>query len=120
VPEVKKPKVVRKKIKAYPLDGEMLHGTAKVMLDVIRVSPKGFVAHVRSGICHVGIHYQCTLTLTVSRLPVHSDGQVWKTYDGVDPKTRGVLRVVEVLFVKLADAERAKIRQFLSAIGQRE
>lgn len=118
--EPKRQKVIKKKIKAYPFDAEMIHGGAKVVMNVMRVTPKGFVAQVVNGICHVGIHYQCTLTLTGSRMPVVSEGQVWKTFDGLDPKTKGVQRMVEVLFVKLPDSERSKIHSFLTAIGQRE
>lgn len=116
----KKPAVVKKKIKAYPLEGELVHGASKVVLDVMRVSPKGIIAQVKSGICHVGVKYTVNLILNVSRVQVTSEGQVSRTYDGVHPKTRAISRMMELLFVKIPDTEVQKIRNFLAAIGQKE
>jgi hypothetical protein len=118
--ELKKRKIVRKKVSAYPLSGEMVHGTAKVVLSVVRVSVKGLVADVVSGICQVGVHYQCQFTLPTSAFAVHTQCQVSKTHDGIHPRTGKVARQVQVLFIKLADAEKNKIRNFLATIGQRE
>lgn len=113
-------KVVYKKVKAYPLDGEMSKGTSKVVIGVMRLMPKGFIAHVRSGIPHVGMIYSCVLTLPISGTVINADAKVFKTFDGIDPKTEKAQRMVEVLFIKLPDAENLKIRSFLSAIGQKE
>ncbi len=98
----------------------MVKGGVKVVLAIVRVSPKGLVAQIRSGICQVGIHYECQFTLPVSIYAVHANVQVYKTYDGVEAKTRKIQRIAEVLFVKLPDADQNKIRNFLTAIGQKE
>ena len=116
----KKKVVVRKKIKPYPIEGVMMKGTVKVVLAIIRISPKGLVAQIRSGICQVGIHYECQFSLPVSVYAVHAHVQVYKTYDGIESKTHKIQRLAEMLFVKLPDSDQNKIRGFLESIGQKE
>ena len=109
-----------KQVKPYPLEGELTKDTAKITLSIMRVGIKGLVAHVLSGICQVGVHYECQFTLPTALLAVHAHTQVYKTYDGVDPKTHKPERIVELLFVKLPEEEQKKIRTFLTSIGQWE
>ncbi len=98
----------------------MVKGTVKVVLAIVRVSPKGIVAQIRSGICQVGIHYECQFTLPVSVYAVHANVQVYKTYDGIESKTHKIQRIAEMLFIKLPDGDQNKIRNFLNAVGQKE
>lgn len=109
-----------KKVSPYPIEGEMVHGGTKVGLSILRIGVRGLVANVKSGICHVGVNYQCQFSLPTSSFAVHTEGQVFKTHDGINPKTGAVGRTVEVLFKNLPDGERSKIKTFLAKIGQKE
>lgn len=115
-------KVVKKKVSPYPFDGEMTHGTVKVLLSIERVSLKGLVARVKSGICHVGTHYQCQFWLPQSRAPVQVEGKVFKTFDrSIDPKdVKKIERLTEVLFIKMRDADQKAILSFMKAVGQKD
>lgn len=103
----------------YPLDGELVLGGVKLQLLVTRMNQKGMVALLKAGICHVGKHYQCHISLPTSNFPVQLEGQVFKTNDNVSTKTGKVERMVEVLFTKMGDAERARLGEFLSG-GKKE
>lgn len=101
--------------KLYPVDAELALGGAKIVLKILRLDPRGFVAQVISGLVHVGTHYQVTIQLPDSRIPMQVTGQAFKTNDGLNPKTHKVERFTEVLFIKLPEAERSRIRAFIAA-----
>jgi hypothetical protein len=42
-------------------------------------------------------------------------GQAFKTNDGLNPKTHKVERFTEVLFIKLPDTDRLRIKSFIAA-----
>lgn len=115
----KAPKVVRRKVKPYPIAGVLDKGGQKFELEIILLTPKGLIGKLKSGMCFVGVHYQCQFELPVSRIGVNTEVKVWKTYDkSLDPKQGLVERMVEVLFVKLNKTDKQNISSFLSAIGQ--
>jgi hypothetical protein len=97
------------------VDGEMVLGTSKIVLKILRLDPRGFVAQVVSGLVHVGTHYQVTIHLPDSRVPMQVTGQAFKTNDGLNPKTHKVERFTEVLFIKLPDTDRLRIKSFIAA-----
>ncbi len=113
---------VKKKVSPYPFAGEMTHGAVKVLLSIERVSPKGLIAHVVSGICHVGTHYQCQFWLPQGRDPVLVEGKVFKTFDrSTDPKDfKKIERLTEVLFLKLSEKDQKAILTFMRVVGQKD
>ncbi len=115
-------KVVKKKVSPYPFAGEMTHGAVKVVLSIERVSPRGMIAHVKSGICYVGTHYQCQFWLPQTRDPIQVEGKVFKTFDrSTDPKDlKKIERLTEVLFLKLKEADQKAIQSFMKAVGQKD
>lgn len=115
-------KGVKKKVSPYPFEGEMLHDGVKVSLSIQMVSPRGMIAQVTAGMCHVGTHYQCQFFLPQSRIPVHVEGKVFKTFDrSTDLKNiKSIERMTEVIFINMSDADRAKVATFMKTIGQKE
>ena len=115
-------KVVKKKVSPYPIDGEMIAGGTKILLSIVMVSQKGMVAQVKTGMCHVGVHYQCQFFLPTARGPVRVEGKVFKTFDrSTDPKNiKKIERITEVLFVKMTDEDKSKVSSFMKAIGQKD
>lgn len=120
--EVKKveKKVVRKKVSPYPFEAELFIGATKIQIDVLNLGLTGMVAHVKSGICFVGRHYSCKLSLPPSRIPLELEAQVFKTYDRAgDLKSIKANRMVELVFVNLKDNVKSAIKSFRSSIKQK-
>lgn len=110
----KQKKVVPAAPKLYPLDAEMVYGGAKIVIKILRLDPRGFVAQVVSGLVHVGTHYQCNIIFPESIVPMQVTGQAFKTNDGLNPKTHKVGRFTEVLFIKLPEEQLARIKAFIA------
>src|ERR1700712_86769 len=78
---------VKKKIRPYPFEGTIELNTVKRQLEVIYITPAGFIAKLKNCIISVGEHYQAVMELPVSHNFVNSPVRVIKTYDrAVDPK----------------------------------
>ncbi|MGE4131761.1 MAG: hypothetical protein AB7F86_08980 [Bdellovibrionales bacterium] len=107
-------------MKPYPIDAVMTKETAKVEMSIVMLNSRGFVAQVKTGIPYVGIHYQCQFEIPLSRVPIQTEVQVFKTFDKAqNAKGSAVERMTEVLFIGLKEEIKAKIDSFNQSIRQR-
>lgn len=121
LPSNKQPPTIVKKVKAYPFDANFDVNGVKKPIEVIYLTPTGFLARLKGpSMVFVGEHYQTVFELPVAHTYVNAQVRVIKTYDrSVDPKAKLVERMAEVHFEALSEDHRKNILSFLSAIGQK-
>jgi hypothetical protein len=114
------PPVKKKKIAAYPFAVTVELNAVKKNLEVIHLTPMGFLAKLKGTIVHVGQHYKSDFELPVLHDLITSQVRVMKTYDrSLDPKQHLVERMAEFQFETLTSEGKKSIVAFLSAIGQK-
>ena len=112
---------VKKKVRPYPFEAAIELNGAKKSIDVVFLSPGGFIARLRaSTMVFVGEHYKAVFELPVAHSWVNAQIRVIKTYDkSLDLKAKAVERMAEFHFEVLSDEHKKNILSFLSAIGQK-
>lgn len=113
--------VVVKKVKAYPIEAALDLNGVKRPIDVVYLSPSGFLARLKTpAMVTVGEYYHTVFELPVAHTYVNAQVRVIKTYDrSTDLKTRTVERMAELHFETLSEDHKKNILSFLSAIGQK-
>ena len=121
MPKDKPQPVIKKKVKPYPFAATLEVNGAKKVVEVMFLSPNGFIARLKNpAIVQVGEYYQTVFELPVSHSFVNTQVRVMKTYDrSTDAKTLVIDRMAEVHFETLSEDHRKNILSFLSAIGQK-
>ncbi len=108
-----------KKVRPYPFKCSLEQGAVKKTVDIVYVGLTGFIARTGAQFVHVGDHYQAVFELPTLHEFINTPVRVLKTYDkAVDSKVTKVARMAEFHFDKLIDDHRARITQFITAIGQ--
>lgn len=115
-----KVKIVKKKVRPYPIEATLEQNAIKKTVEVVHLAPTGLIASLHKQMVHVGDHHVITFELPVLKQFIHTPVRVLKTYDkAVNPKEHLVERMAEFHFEKLTDEHKAHIVSFLTAIGQR-
>lgn len=114
-------KVVKKKVKPYPIDVILDQNGVKMTLEIIHLSTLGFISKIKPNlIMSVGQDYQASFQLPVLGSVIQGKMKVLKTYDrAIDPKQRIVERFAEMHFVSLRQEDKKHILSFLAAIRQK-
>jgi hypothetical protein len=112
-------KVVKKKIRPYPIEANLEMNALKKPVEVILINPKGCIVRLKSQMVTVGEYYQLIFELPVLKEFINTQVRVLKTYDkSIDPKEKKVERLSELHFQALSSEHKARIVAFMSAIGQ--
>lgn len=99
----------------YPIPASLSAQAIKADVQIVKLEAHGFMAYVRTGVLHVGVHYMCEINLPFGQGLLQTPGQVFKTYDHVNPNKGQVNRVAEVLFTKISETDKARIRGAIKA-----
>ena len=121
-------KVMKKKIKPYPIDAAFTHHEKKWAGQIVKLVPHGFLVETGEHLLHVSQQYDVVFTLPVLHKVINSLVQVVKTYDQhrsvVPPSTdQGTLShksylLVEMHFINSSELRTTEISRFLRMIGQ--
>jgi hypothetical protein len=115
-----KDKLVKRKVRAYPIEATLEVNAEKKPIEVVFLAPAGLIAVLHTLFVQVGDHCTISFELPVLNRFVTTPVRVLKTYDkAVNPKEHIVERMAEFHFQKLTDEHKAHILSFLSAIGQK-
>jgi hypothetical protein len=107
------------KVKGYPFKASLEVGAVKRPIDIVYVGVKGFIARLGPQFVHVGDRFTVVFEVPLVEKFVNTPVRVQKTYDKAqDNKATKVDRMAEFHFEKLDDDHRARITQFMIAIGQ--
>lgn len=107
-----------KKVNPYPIAGTLEIPGQKVEIEILRITPVGIQAQLKTGVVFVGKYYQCQFAFPGHLAPLQAEVRVIKTTDrSLDPKQKTVERMVEIHFVNLSPMYRSSISSFLQANG---
>ncbi len=113
------PKVVKKKVRPYPIEANLDANGLKKPVEVIYVTAMGCIVRLKAQMVFVGEYYQITFELPVLKEFINTQVRVLKTYDkALDPKQKIVERVAELHFQALSNDHKSRIVAFITAIGQ--
>lgn len=116
----KTPKVVVKKIKAYPIQGTVDVKGAKKPIEVMKLATIGLWASVGPAVVQVGQVYNVEFILPSTDLTILAPAKVLRTMDRAHPPpSKKIERLVEFQFVKPTQEIQDRIRLFLVAINQK-
>ncbi len=112
-------KIVKKKVRPYPIAGTLEKETVKSEVEIIFVNVQGAIVRLKNQILHVGMYYQIVFEIPVTHEFVNTQVRVLKTYDKtLDIKSKSVERMAELHFQDLTKEHRTRIFAFTNAIGQ--
>jgi hypothetical protein len=119
--EAKKQKIVKKKIRPYPIEAQLEFAGAKHSVEIVYLTSKGCIALLKSAsMIFVGKYYHVIFEIPVLREWINTQVRAMKTYDrSVDPKNHVVERLAEFRFQTLTEEQGKHIAAFTDAIGQR-
>lgn len=112
-------KVVKKKVRPYPIEAVLDMNGQKKPVEVIYVTAMGCIVRLKAQMVTVGEYYQVVFELPVLKEFINTQVRVLKTYDkAIDPKEKKVERLSELHFQALSKEHKSRIVAFIQAIGQ--
>lgn len=102
-----------KKIKAFPFPITIKVGTHTVSAQVVKLNHTGLMVETTSGLLGVGDKVDMEFTFPVQKQVVICSGVAIKFYNQVGAG----IRIAEIHFKGLTDANRERISNYLTAVG---
>ena len=112
-------KIVKKKVRPYPISGELEANGVKIPVELIHLTEIGALVRPFAKMVFVGSFHQLIFNEPITRETIITPVRVLKTYDKpVDLTAKKIERVAELHFQNLTSAHKSRIVAFLAAIGQ--
>ncbi|MGE0526167.1 MAG: hypothetical protein AB7G93_17710 [Bdellovibrionales bacterium] len=112
-------KIVKKKIKPYPIEAVLEANALKKTVEIMYLTAQGAVVRLGTQMVFVGEYYQTQFQIPVMRESIRSQCRIIRTFDrAVDPKNGVVERLAEFHFQNLTPEHKERIVSFTKAIGQ--
>jgi hypothetical protein len=120
-----------KKVKAFPIAGQLKTASSLISMQVMKLTPLGFLAEISENTLQPGEKFDCTFDIPVMHRTINEPVVMIKLYNqwggsltDAPPASAGastatgtsVLRLIEVHFVALSSAGKANIVAFLTSL----